>query len=140
MSAAFFNKNSKLSSSDFTRMRGFRNRFYFDICGNGNTRTKTINSFNTSENYIQRINNFNDYNFIKNQFEITQCISSNIVCNNYINNTAGEIYLGNYIVELSLNNVSNCRSGHLFNYSISGNIIDYNFKTLCLTDCSSSII
>ena len=62
-------------------MRGFRNRFYFDICGNA----KTINSFNTSENYIQRINNFNDYNFIKNQFEITQCISSNIVCSISIN-------------------------------------------------------
>lgn len=132
MSSAFFNQNSKLSSSDLTKLKGFRNKFYFDISGSNK---KTINSF-SSKKYLEPINNFTDYNFIKNQLEISYCISNNIVYGKNILNTGGEIYIGNYIADLSSNdsscNLSNSKP--FTNYSISGSIIDYNFKTLV---CSS---
>lgn len=138
MSSAFFNQNTKLSSSDLTNIKGFRNKFYFDI---SNTKTtKTINSF-SSKKYVEQINSFTDYNFIKNQLEINYCISNNVVCSKNIVNTGGEIYMGNYVSDLSLNNNS-CNfsnSKPFINYSISGSIIDYNFKTLCSSDCSALI-
>ena len=63
---------------------------------------------------------------------------SNLVCEKSILNTGGEIYIGNYIADLSLNkgscNLNNTKP--FIKYSLSGSIIDYNFKTLCSTDCS----
>lgn len=138
MSSAFFNQNTKLSSSDLTKIKGFRNKFYFDV---DESTKKTINTF-SSKKYVKPINNFTDYNFIKNQLEINYCISNNVVCKKNIINTGGEIYIGNYISDLSLvNNSCTFSNNKLFiNYSISGSIIDYNFKTLCSTDCSGQNI
>ena len=69
MSNAFFNKNSKLSSSEIIKREGFRNKY---MLINNTPDLLMYRSSVDNKKY-----NYQDYNYIRSQRNIMMCLSGN---------------------------------------------------------------
>jgi hypothetical protein len=123
MSRAFANQNNKLSSGELTKREAFRNKYMMQ-------KDKSGILYYYSQNDNKPIN-YSDYNYIISQAEIN-CISCNIINNEIIRNTTGEIYIGNYMTlsgESDISGISQCNinNGNL-NFFIKSN--NYTLKSI----------
>lgn len=127
MSSAFFGKNSILTSSEKAKQDSFRNKYF--TSKKYNKQMILYNFSNISDN-----TNYADYNYIIEYFNNTKCLSNN----NIIHNTAGDIYIGNYMSKKLNSNNESCKNNYFKNnYNIGGDnvkIKDNNKKTLCNID------
>ena len=109
MSSTFFNQNTKLTSSEFTKQKNFINRF------------KIINS--NIEPHIKDTYkiNYNDYDYL-----LRICPSNNTI--DYNSNYYGDIYYSNKLIKQDSTLDSSCNLTKIFTTS------EYNFSDISIND------
>ena len=126
MSSAFFGKNSILTSSEKARRDSFRNKYFAPKKYNKEMILYSYSTFGVNNNSSEDTN-YADYNYIIEYFNNTKCLSNNDI----IHNTAGDIYIGNYMSENLNSNNESCKNNYFKNnYKISS-ISDNNIKNIC---------
>lgn len=116
MSSAFFNPNTKLTSSESTKQKNFINRFKIS-----NSKIKP---------YIKDTYkiNYNDYDYL-----LRICPSNNTI--DYNSNYYGDIFYGNKLKNSGSTSYSSCNLTKIFTtskYNFSDiSINDYNKKKFC---------
>ena len=108
MSSSFFNTNTKLTSSEFTKQKNFINRFKIN---NSNIQPHIKNTYKI---------NYNDYDYL-----LRICPNNNTIKDN---NYYGDIYYGNNLKKHNHTLDSSCNLRKIFTTS------EYNFSDISIND------